>query len=195
MDDILSLPRIADPHILSGDRGVVTASLHHIRGQSTLLGLVLVLNEKHTKVVGQQSSSEAHWKRVFFFLFFFFFDCLPADGITHVENVDEEVGLLALTAKLLLGLLDVLLEFAHGILQSCAGVVNLVDNQDVLANQVGHLQRAQIEPLGAGHLGANGLLGITTTKILVERQTDSLDGDVGLAGALEERTGDPRWKY
>lgn len=103
-----------------------------------------------------------------------------------MENVDEEVSLLALTAKLLLSLLHILLQLAHGILESCPGVIDLIDDQDVLANQVGHLEGAQVEPLSAGHLGAGDLLGITTAEILVEGETDGLDGDVGVTGALEE---------
>jgi hypothetical protein len=40
--------------------------------------------------------------------------------------------------------------------------------------------------LGAGDLGAGDLLGIATAEILVEGETDGLDGNVGVAGALEE---------
>lgn len=103
-----------------------------------------------------------------------------------MQHEDGEVGLLALATKLLLSNLNVLLELAHSVLESGAGVVNLINNEDVLANQVGHLQRAQVQPLCAGHLGARDLLGIATTEILVERQTNSLDRDVGVTGALEE---------
>jgi hypothetical protein len=106
--------------------------------------------------------------------------------ITYVENIDEKVSLLALTTELLLRLLNILLELAHGILKSCPGVIDLIDDQDVLANQVGHLERAQVQPLSAGDLGAGDLLGITAAVILVEGQTDSLDGDVGVTGTLEE---------
>lgn len=103
-----------------------------------------------------------------------------------MENIDEKVSLLGLTAELLLRLLNILLELAHGILKSCPGVIDLIDDQDVLANQVGHLERAQVQPLSAGDLGAGDLLGITAAEILVERQTDGLDGDVGVTGTLEE---------
>lgn len=107
---------------------------------------------------------------------------------TYVQNVNEEVGLLAFTAKLLLSQLHILLQLAHGVLQGGAGVVNLVDDEDVLADQVGHLEGAQVEPLCAGDLGAGDLLGIVTAEVLIEGQTDGLDGDVGVAGALEERS-------
>lgn len=103
-----------------------------------------------------------------------------------MQHEDGEVGLLALATKLLLSNLDVLLELAHSVLESSAGVVNLINNEDVLANQVGHLQRAQVQPLCAGHLGARHLLGIATAKILVEGQTNSLNRDVGVTGSLEE---------
>jgi hypothetical protein len=105
---------------------------------------------------------------------------------TYVQDVNEEVGLLALTAKLLLSDLDILLQLAHGVFKGGAGVVNLVDDEDVLADQVGHLEGAQVEPLCAGDLGTGDLLGIVAAEILVEGETDGLDGDVGVTGALEE---------
>jgi hypothetical protein len=105
-----------------------------------------------------------------------------------VQDKDEEVGLLAFAAELLLGQLDVLLQFADGIFQGGAGVIDLVDDQDVLADQVGHLEGAQVEPLSTGDLGAGDLLGIAAAEVLVEGQTDGLDGDVGVTGALEEGT-------
>lgn len=46
---LLGLPRVADPHIVGRDRGVVTTRLHHIRGQRTLLRLVLVLRGRKNK--------------------------------------------------------------------------------------------------------------------------------------------------
>jgi hypothetical protein len=39
----LGLPRVADPHVLGGDGGMVATALHHVGGQDTLLRLVLVL--------------------------------------------------------------------------------------------------------------------------------------------------------
>lgn len=103
-----------------------------------------------------------------------------------MQDEDEEVGLLALAAELLLSNLDVLLQLAHGVLQSCTGVIDFVDDENVLANQVGHLEGAHVKPLCAGDLGAGDLFGIATTEILVEGETDGLDGDVGVTGALEE---------
>lgn len=84
------------------------------------------------------------------------------------------------------GLLDVLFELAHGVIESGAGVVNLVDNEHVLADQVGHFQRRQVEPLCAGDLGAGSFFRGVGAEGLVERETDGLDGDVGVAGFLEE---------
>lgn len=141
---------------------MVATTLHHIGGQNTLLSLVLVLLRLSAEFTSHSGSQ------------------------TYVQNEDEEVGLLALTAELLLGNLDILLELAHGVLEGCAGVIDLVHDQNVLADQVGHLEGAHVEPLGAGDLGAGNLLGIAATEILVEGETDGLDGDVGVAGALEE---------
>lgn len=103
-----------------------------------------------------------------------------------MQNKDEKVGLLALTTELLLRKLNILLQLANGIFQGSAGVVNLVDDEDVLADQVGHLEGAQVEPLSTGDLGTGDLFGITAAEVLVEGQTDGLDGDVGVTGALEE---------
>lgn len=110
------------------------------------------------------------------------------NGKTHVQNKDEEVSLLALTTKLLLSQLDILLKLAHSIFQCGTGIIDLVDNEDVLADQVGHLEGAQIKPLGASDLGAGDLFGITTAEVLVEGQANGLNGDVGVTGSLEERT-------
>lgn len=52
--DILSLPRIANPDIVSGDGGVVPTTLHHISGQNTLLGLVLVLLKTKTAEISKR---------------------------------------------------------------------------------------------------------------------------------------------
>lgn len=126
---------------------MITATLHHISGQNTLLRLILV-----------------------------------------VQDEDKEVSLLTLTTKLLLCQLDILLQFTDSVFQSGTGVVDLINNQNVLADQIGHLEGAQIQPLSTGNLGTGDFLGITTTEILVQGETDSLDGDVGVTGALEERT-------
>lgn len=89
--------------------------------------------------------------------------------VPYVQHKDEEVGLLALTTELLLRLLDVLLQLAHRILQGCPRVIDLIHDQDVLADQVGHLQRAQVQPLCAGNLGSGNLFGVATAKVFIER--------------------------
>ena len=110
------------------------------------------------------------------------------EGGTYMENEDGELGVLA--AETLAGDLDILLELADGVVEGGAGVVDLVDDQDALADQVAHLaERGQVEPLGAGDLSARGLddrVGAGGGELLVEREADGLDGDVGVAGALEE---------
>lgn len=104
-----------------------------------------------------------------------------------MEDKDREGGLLAFAAQLLLRLVDILLQFTDCILERRPGVVDLIDDQDVLSNQVGHLQRAQIEPLRASHLGTGRLFGIVTAaQILIQRETNGLDGDVRFARALQE---------
>lgn len=104
-----------------------------------------------------------------------------------MQNENKEVGLLALPTKLLLRKLDILLKLTDGILERRPRVVDLIDDENVLADQVGHLQRAEIQPLCAGDLGTGDFLGVAATEILVEGQADGLDGDVGITLALEER--------
>lgn len=103
-----------------------------------------------------------------------------------MQDEDEEVGDLSLPTKLLLSRLEILLEFANRILQRRTGVIDLVHNQDILADKVGHLQRAQIQPLRTSDLGTGDLLLVAATQVLVQRETDGLNGDVGFTGALEE---------
>ena len=88
---------------------------------------------------------------------------------------------------------DVLLELAHGVLERSAGVVDLVHDQDVLADQAGHLQRGQIEPLRARDFGAGlldrviGLVGGCGCGCgcggrgegFIEGEPNGLDGDIG----------------
>lgn len=105
-----------------------------------------------------------------------------------MNDEDGEVGLFGGATEGFGGFLDVLFKLADGVLEGRAGVVNLVDNEDVLTDQVGHLERGQVEPLCASDLGARDLLGGVGAKGLVERKTDGLDGDVGVSGLLEERT-------
>ena len=111
-----------------------------------------------------------------------------------MENENGKLG-LEVAPDLGAGLLDVLLQLLDGVLEGGARVVDLVDDQDALADQVRHLaQGGQVEPLGARDLGADGLdldvdgLG----QALVQGQADGLDGDVGAAGLLEERAQDAR---
>jgi hypothetical protein len=86
-----------------------------------------------------------------------------------VKDKDVEVGLLGLAAELFCCHLHVLLQLANCILQGRPGVIDLVDDEDILADKVGHLKRAEIQPLCPGHLGSGNLFGVTATQVLVER--------------------------
>lgn len=104
-----------------------------------------------------------------------------------MENKDAKLGLGRIGSDPLAGKLDILLKLLDGILERRPGVVDLVHNQDSLADEVLHLaQGGEVEPLGAGDLCANLLdLGVVAQG-LVQGEADGLDGDVGRAGALEE---------
>ncbi len=74
---------------------------------------------------------------------------------------------------------------ARGVLQRRAGIVDLVNDQDALADEVVHLtERAEVEPLRTGDLGARLLLDGARGETLVKGQADSLDGMLGLPGFL-----------
>lgn len=114
---------------------------------------------------------------------------------THVENKDAELGLgsLPLGAYLLARSLDVLLQLLDGVLERGSGVIDLVDDEDLLADQVLHLAQAgKVEPLCASDLVAGLLDDGVGGKGLVEGQADGLDGDVGGTGQLQEGPQDTR---
>lgn len=112
---------------------------------------------------------------------------------THVQHEDAKFGGLV-GAQPLPGGLDVLLELLDGVLEGGPGVVDLVNDEDALADQVLHLaQGAQVEPLGAGDLCAGdlgdaggGVAALGLGEGLVEGEADGLDRDVGASGLLEE---------
>jgi len=106
-----------------------------------------------------------------------------------MENKNAELGLLA--AKLLARELNILLELLDGVLECGTGVVNLVNDQNTLANEASHLAKgAEVEPLCARNFGPwlfdVGVVGCG--QLLVERQAYGLDGNIGVSGALEERS-------
>lgn len=103
-----------------------------------------------------------------------------------MQHKNIKLGRLALTPKRLLRSLDILHQLAHSIFQRSPRIIDLIDNQDILANQIGHFQRTQIQPLRAGDFGPRDFLGIAAAEVFIERQADGLDGDVGFAGAFEE---------
>lgn len=106
-----------------------------------------------------------------------------------MQNEDKEVSLQVLLfvpkRELILGFLNIVLELLHGVLEGCAGIIDLVDDKNVLANQVGH-RGVHVEPLQASDLGAGDLLDAVCAQLLVEGQTDGLDRDVRLTRSLEE---------
>lgn len=111
-----------------------------------------------------------------------------------MQDKDGKLGLLV-AAEPRPRLLDVLLQLPDGVLERGARVVDLVDDEHALAHQVRHLaQRRQVQPLRARHLGAGRLhLGVGRVgQLLVQRQADRLDRNVGAARLLEERPQDPR---
>ena len=105
---------------------------------------------------------------------------------THMKNKDSKLGLLV-DVEFGAGLLDILLQLLDGVLERRPGVINLVDDQDALADQAGHVaERGKIQPLSASNLGARLFDDGIGGELLVEGEADGLDRDVGAAGLLEE---------
>lgn len=107
-----------------------------------------------------------------------------------MQDEDAELGLGRISTHALPGSLDILLQLLNGILECRPGIINLVDNEDPLANKVLHRTKSsEIKPLGASDLGAR-LLNLVVAERLVKRQTNGLDGDVGRPRLPEERAQD-----
>lgn len=109
-----------------------------------------------------------------------------------MEHKDAELGLGSRSTgtHALTGNLDILLKLLDSVLESRSGVVNLVNDEDSLADKVLHLaQGSKVEPLSPGNLSTRSL-NLVVTERLVERQADGLDGDVGRTGLLEEGSED-----
>lgn len=171
--NVASLPGVANPLVTDGKSGEVATLGDDVLGKSALLGLVLVLLIVGTSEIVICGTCSALRKK----------------EQTYVEDEDGELGLLA-AAEGLTGSLDILLELLDGVLKGGAGVINLINDEDALADKVLHgTKGSEIEPLGAGNLGT-GLFNDIFAERLVEGETDGLDGDVGRAGALEERAQD-----
>lgn len=64
--------------------------------------------------------------------------------------------------------LYVLFEFLDRVFQCGSGVIDFVDDENVLANQVAHLERGQIEPLCSCDFGAGCFDRVIAGELLVE---------------------------
>ena len=106
-----------------------------------------------------------------------------------VQYEDAESRLLALTPALLLSLNDVLLQLAHRVFKCGASIVDFIDNENIFANQIGHLEGRKVQPLRSGDFCAWDLdLRIGGAEGFVKGEADGLDGDIGVARFFEERS-------
>lgn len=123
--------------------------------------------------------------------------------ILIMQHEDTEPRLLGPSPRLPRRL-HILLKLSNRILERGARVVHLVHDQHVLADQVRHLERGQVQPLRARHLRARRLhvavagggggrcgggRGGSGRELLVEGEPDRLDGDVGAVAFLQEGAG------
>lgn len=95
-----------------------------------------------------------------------------------MEHKNKEVRLLRLPTQPLAPLLHVLLELLDRILERRPRVVHLVDDQDILPDQVRHLEGTQVEPLRPRDDCAGLLYWTVFAEVLVQRETDALHGYV-----------------
>lgn len=105
-----------------------------------------------------------------------------------VQNKYRKLGLFR-PSLFFSGFLDIFFQFFDGVLERGACVIDFVDYEDVLANQVGHLQGRQVEPLCSCDFGAGGLDRVGTGELLVEGKTDGLDRNIGGSRLFEEGSG------
>lgn len=89
--------------------------------------------------------------------------------MTYMQNKHIKLSRLALPTERLLGRLNILHQLTNRILQRRPRIINLIDNQDILADQVGHLQRTQIQPLRARDFGSRDFLCVAAAEVFVER--------------------------
>ena len=104
-----------------------------------------------------------------------------------VQHKDVEVCLLSSSGSPPRSL-HILFQFSDSILECGSGVINLVDNQYVFANQGIHLQRRKIKPLCLGDLGARLLKTVRGRRgeRFVERQAYRLYGNVWSSRLFEK---------
>lgn len=112
-----------------------------------------------------------------------------------VQDKDADLGLgdlLTLGTELLRLELEILGELANSVGKSAASVVDLIDDEDVAADE-GGFGRVKVEPLGLDDLGLGGdgglvvlVVGLPDLEVLVEGEADGLDGDVLVVSLLEE---------
>ena len=134
-------PGIVDPHITDCLCGEVLALFDHLLGQCTLLGLVLILQAKaHSQISNLLSSLQV---------------VRSSSCTTHMQHENAKRSLLRRSSQNLCRLLDILLQLTNSIFESSTCVIDLVDDQHALANQIGHLEAAKVEPLRTRHSGTN----------------------------------------
>ena len=72
-----------------------------------------------------------------------------------MQHENAKRSLLRRSSQNLCRLLDILLQLTNSIFESSTCVIDLVDDQHALANQIGHLEAAKVEPLRTRHSGTN----------------------------------------
>lgn len=104
-----------------------------------------------------------------------------------MQNKNKKPRNLPLPPQLFLRGLHILLQLPNRIFKGRPSIIDLINNENILANQIGHFETTQIEPLRSGDFCAGDFFGVVgAAEVFVEGESDGLDGDVGLVGAFEE---------
>lgn len=108
-----------------------------------------------------------------------------------MENKDAKSRLLLSSPELLPRCLHVFFQLLDSVLQGGPCVIDLIDDQDVFADQIGHFEGGKVKPLSPSDFGTRLLHRPIFTKILVEGEPNSLYRDIRRSWAFDEGTSTP----
>ena len=108
-----------------------------------------------------------------------------------MENKNAKSRLLLSSPELLPRYFHVFLQLPDCILQGCSCIIDLIDDKYVFTDQVGHFEGGKVKPLSPSDFSTRLLHRPIFTKVLVEREPNSLYRDICRSWAFDERTSKP----
>ena len=103
-----------------------------------------------------------------------------------MENKNAESRLLLSSPELLPRHFHVFLQLPDSIFQGGSCIIDLIDDQYVFADQIGHFEGGKVKPLSPSDFGTRLLHRPIFTKVLVEREPNSLYRDICRSWAFDE---------